>query len=297
MTGGALAARRPGWELPPVHEGLQTDPIDVLWENRERKQCPKCNRRRSLLCYDCQEPLTEPGTVPFVHLPFKVSIITHHEEHLGNNTGIQLAILAKGQVQLHRMDEFPSNLPPANRCAVLFPSDDALDVEDLEPDSIDHLFIIDSKWQKARELNRSPLFRDMRRIRLNQTRSCFWRFHTKGVTDDGVSTAEALYFLCKSLSDKNKLQSNESFQKPRAFDNLLWYFVFQHDVVANAVERRKNAGSNILHSTEGKRAKKLRAANAAIAAAEIEKDNKEEGKEGEGEEREAKKVCEREDRY
>lgn len=33
-----------------------------------------------------------------------------------------------------------------SRAVVLFPSDDALDVADLEPGSIDRAFIIDSKW-------------------------------------------------------------------------------------------------------------------------------------------------------
>lgn len=43
------------------------------------------------------------------------------------------------------MDAVPQDVDPS-RCAVLFPSDTALDVEQLEPDSIDRLFIIDSRW-------------------------------------------------------------------------------------------------------------------------------------------------------
>ncbi len=47
---------------------------------------------------DCLEPL-----VPFprVELPFRVSIVTHHEEKASKNTGVQVAILAAGQVDLH----------------------------------------------------------------------------------------------------------------------------------------------------------------------------------------------------
>jgi hypothetical protein len=46
------------------------------------------------------------------------------------------------------MSQVPTDVDPA-RCAVLFPSDNALEVEQLEADSIDRLFIIDSRWWVA----------------------------------------------------------------------------------------------------------------------------------------------------
>ncbi|KAG2432418.1 hypothetical protein HYH02_012989 [Chlamydomonas schloesseri] len=230
-----LAVRRPDWELPELHAGLQLAPADVLWENK-RSTCGKCGRSRAHYCYDCLEPL-----VPFPHvdLPFRVSIVTHHEEKASKNTGVQVAILASGQVDLHSMSNVPRDVDPA-RCAVLFPSDDALEVSELEPDSIDRLFIIDSRWKKAGELVRSDVFKSMRAVKLRETRSAFWRFHTKGVTDEGVCTIEALYFFLNSLAKEGKL-TDPRFAAPHAFDNLLWYFCYQHQVVAAAAQRRLEA--------------------------------------------------------
>lgn len=61
---------------------------------------PLSQRSRAHYCYDCLVALT-PG-VPHVALPFRVSIVTHHEERASKNTGVQVAILAAGQVDLHR---------------------------------------------------------------------------------------------------------------------------------------------------------------------------------------------------
>ncbi|KXZ42024.1 hypothetical protein GPECTOR_220g472 [Gonium pectorale] len=228
-----LAARRPDWELPEVHAGLQLSSLEPLHSNKERIKCSKCGRSRAHYCYDCVQPL-----VPFPHvaLPFRVSIVTHHEEKASKNTGVQVAILAAGQVDLHSMAAVPRDVDPS-RCAVLFPSDTALEVSELEPDSIDRLFIIDSRWKKAGELVRTETFAAMRAVKLSETRSAFWRFHTRGVADEGVCTIEALYFFLVAMAKLGKL-TDPRFTAPHAFDDLLWYFVYQHQVVQQAAKKR-----------------------------------------------------------
>lgn len=37
-------------------------------------------------------------------------------------------------------------------------------------------------------------------------RSTFWRYHTEGVTDEGVCTIEALHLLMRALAGRNNLQ-------------------------------------------------------------------------------------------
>ncbi|GLC43990.1 hypothetical protein PLESTB_000217400 [Pleodorina starrii] len=228
-----LAARRPDWELPELHSDLQLAPLDVLHTHKERIKCPKCGRSRAHYCYDCLQPL-----VPFpqVDLPFRVSIVTHEHESASKNTGVQLAILAAGKVDMHSIAQVPTDVDPS-RCVVLFPSDTALEVEQLEPDSIDRLFIIDSRWKKAGELVRTDTFRAMRAVKLSRTRSAFWRFHTRGVAEEGVCTIEALFFFLDALAKQGKL-SDPRFTAPHAFDNLLWYFVYQHTVVQQACHKR-----------------------------------------------------------
>eukprot|EP00798_Chlamydomonas_sp_ICE-L_P019286 gene19286-25930_t len=170
-----FAARRPGWALPGLTVELQLSSDDVLRSNQGRKPCPKCNRSRALYCYDCREPFTE---IPAVHLPFSFSIITHQDESPSKNTGVQAAILAPLQIQLH---------------------------SELELDSINRAFIIDSKWQKAKELVKHEALSGVRCVKLPaNVRSSFWRFKTKGVGAEGVCTVEAMFYFLKALVAETK---------------------------------------------------------------------------------------------
>ena len=45
-TGIVFAQRRPGWELPECHAGLQLHGFDELDAKRERQTCPKWYRMK-----------------------------------------------------------------------------------------------------------------------------------------------------------------------------------------------------------------------------------------------------------
>jgi hypothetical protein len=53
----------------------------------------------------------------------------------------------------------------------------------------------------------------------------------------GLCSIEALYFLLKQLQDNDGLA--EKFRVPHFFDNLLWFFALQHEVVSDQFESRK----------------------------------------------------------
>lgn len=61
--------------------------------------------------------------------------------------------------------------------------------------------------KKARELLGHDVFKGVRRVKLQETRSAFWRFHTKGVADEGVCTAEALLFFLQALATEVRMQA------------------------------------------------------------------------------------------
>ncbi|KAJ9534508.1 hypothetical protein QJQ45_022141 [Haematococcus lacustris] len=103
------------------------------------------------------------------------------------------------------LDHCPSFDPAM--AVVLFPSDDAVEVQALQPLSLDRVFIIDSKWKKAKELNQHPALRGVRRVRLTHHRSSFWRFHTSGVADDGVCTIECMLLFLRALLQHGKIGS------------------------------------------------------------------------------------------
>ncbi len=39
--------------------------------------------------------------------------------------------------------------------------------------------------KKAKRINMHPTLEGVRRVKLSETKSSFWRFHTKGVADEG----------------------------------------------------------------------------------------------------------------
>lgn len=174
--------------------------------------------------------------VPEVQLPFQFVIITHHEEARSKNTGVQAAILSSKWVKLQSFKELKSIDSGAS--AVLFPSDGAIPVRHFDPSQVSTFYIIDSKWKKAKELSSNPPLSGVQHVRLQETRSAFWRFHTAGVSDEGVCTIEAIYFLLKALQESGKLKG-DAYKGPHCFDNLLWYFAYQHKVVEAAFTKRR----------------------------------------------------------
>ncbi|KAF8072689.1 dtwd1 [Scenedesmus sp. PABB004] len=265
-----FASRRPAWApagLPAALEIASRAPLEAC---SSRQACPNCGRSRFLYCYDCCLPFTE---VPSLTLPFRVSIITHHAEALSKNTGVHAALLCGGQVDMHSVEQLPAGVDPA-RCAVLFPSDDALLPEQLDVAQLDRVVIIDSKWRKAKEINCHPALARMPRVRWGRAaaaggrgaaaaraagscrracpagaaaagqvklpgspRSAFWRFHTDGTSDEGVCTIEALHLLLRALAAR--LPGPPWHAAPAYFDNLLWFFAHQHQLVARAAAERQ----------------------------------------------------------
>jgi hypothetical protein len=53
----------------------------------------------------------------------------------------------------------------------------------------------------------------------------------------GLCSIEALYFLLRQLQENDGLA--DKFREPHYFDNLLWFFALQHEVVSNQFESRK----------------------------------------------------------
>eukprot|EP00879_Flechtneria_rotunda_P021202 GHRR01022335.1.p2 GENE.GHRR01022335.1~~GHRR01022335.1.p2 ORF type:complete len:136 (+),score=51.15 GHRR01022335.1:250-657(+) len=110
---------------------------------------------------------------------------------------------------------------------LMFPSDGALLPDQLDLQQLHHVVILDSKWRKARELNQDKAFEGIKRMKLpGSPRSRFWRFHTGETSDEGVCTIEALHLLLQALA--GRLQDHPCQGDPHYFDNLLWYFAFQH---------------------------------------------------------------------
>lgn len=225
------AKRRPGWELPDLHSDLQLASHEVLKQKKARSLCPTCNRSRSLYCYDCLVPLT---WTPEVKLPFQVHVVLDRESR-SKNTGVHAAIIAQGSVHVHGVDSLPEVNP--SEAILLFPSESAVEPEAVDSSDVKHVFIIDSKWKAAKTIAAThPKLSSLKTVKLTSTRTAFWRFHTAGVSDAGVCTVEAIWALLTAFQNAGTLPEAEF--PDHCFDNLLWYFAYQHSLIRNG-QRKK----------------------------------------------------------
>lgn len=64
--------------------------------------------------------------------------------------------------------------------------------------------------KKAGELVRSEVFQRMRAVRLSETRSAFWRFHTRGVGQASAQSSASLSVALRATADRTNwcLQQN-----------------------------------------------------------------------------------------
>jgi DTW domain-containing protein YfiP len=117
---------------------------------------------------------------------------------------------------------------------LLFPDDCAVPADSVDASLITDVVVIDSKWGQARGVMEHPALRGIRHVRLGAYRTSYWRYHTKGVPDDGLCTVEAVYFLCRELHARRHPPGEQC----ACMDDLMWYFAFQHRRVHAASDAR-----------------------------------------------------------
>jgi DTW domain-containing protein YfiP len=212
--------RRKDWVPRQLHEDLRVSSHAAL-EGVGRQLCPGCGFSRALYCHTCLRALT---AAPSVALPFNLWVLTHVQQNEATATGVHLAVLGAPRVTLLPVGE----LPTLNKATtvVLFPDSCALPAEEVEPDSVTDVIVVDSKWGQTNGIVQSAALQGVRHVRLGRYRTSYWRYHTRGVPEDGLCTVEAVYFLCRELHTKAHPHG-----ECHCFDDLLWYFAHQHRTV------------------------------------------------------------------
>lgn len=217
-----FAKRRPGWQLPALDlSALRLASFEPLQACDRRQPCPQCQRSRRWACLECCVALV-PTPTPAVRLPFELVVVTHPNEPASKNTGAHAKLLcAPGQVRLCGIDALPGDLllqpslsgaggsrsgssgggSSPGATAVLFPAPDARTPDELGAAGLKRVVVIDTAWQKAKELNGHMALAGLPRVKLpGSPRSAFWRFHTRGVAAEGVCTIEAIWLLAQAVA-------------------------------------------------------------------------------------------------
>ena len=127
---------------------------------------------------------------------------------------------------------------------------------------IEAVVIVDSKWDAALRVSMTERLKDLTRVRLRSYKTAYWRFHPhprsqgrreemsaareagRDDGDDKLCSAEALMFFLRELhaTTGHHVDAAGDTQPPsecHCFDDLLWYFAWQHGTIAADAARRE----------------------------------------------------------
>lgn len=94
---------------------------------------------------------------------------------------------------------------------------------------------------KAKNLIEHPRLQGVPHVKLANTQTAFWRYHTRGTAEEGVCTVECIYYFLKTLMEQGKLHRDGTEDKLHMYDDLLWYFAYQHRLIHAAAVRKYEA--------------------------------------------------------
>lgn len=159
---------------------------------RKRKTldpCPICylHRQRCI----CSE-------IPKLNVPTRLSLIIHAKElKRTTNTGrLALHALVNSEMyvrgQSNERLDLSAMLDPNYESYVLFPSDDALDLEDIKPQKPIQLIVTDGNWRQASKLNtRHPELSHLPRVKISSKNTALYHLRKEHFSE-GLATLEAI---------------------------------------------------------------------------------------------------------
>ena len=208
-------------------DDLSLSSFDVLSEaSSHRSECTVCHKSRRFFCYDCEKPLLDINRIPKVALPVTLHIVRHSGEKKSKSSVIPLKMVSPEHVSLYSFHRSATASLPnvsSDDTVILYPSDDSLEVDQIDWSPIKNILVVDSTWTQTREvlgILQSDKYRKVRLSNLYETK--FWRYQNKPASC--LATVEAIYLVLRDAF--------ESF--PGQFDDLLWFYAFNHRLIREA---------------------------------------------------------------
>lgn len=145
---------------------------------RKRKTvdpCPICRMHRErCICHH----------IPKLNLKTKLSLVIHHRElKRTTNTGrLAVQALENSAIYIRGQDRTPLDLSsillPEYESYLLYPSEEAIDIETIKPAKPVHLIVSDGNWRQAGKLHRRhPELRFLPRVRISEKNTA--QFHIR----------------------------------------------------------------------------------------------------------------------
>jgi DTW domain-containing protein YfiP len=164
-------------------------PIDL---NRKRKTKNPC-----LVCFMHLERCI-CSSIPKLSLRTKLSLIIHHRElKRTTNTGrLAIQALTNSQMYIRGLDkqalDLTNILSDSYETYILYPSDDAIDIESLKPNKPVHLIVADGNWRQAGKLHRRHSeLSHIKKVKISQANLATIHLRNEHMKE-GYSTLEAI---------------------------------------------------------------------------------------------------------
>jgi len=208
-----------------------------------RVPCSQCSRPASLYCAFCLVPtLPKELQIRPVKLPVQVDIIHHVGENVKKSTSIHACILSPEHA---RFLEHPRDLPaegydPASTL-LLYPTADAVHLDDarcIDARAVRRVIVIESTWGKSDAVAAHPLLANIRRVKIRQRESTFWRYQELG--RHFLATLEAIFWLCKEIQQRRDEVAGGDGEASN-LDDLMYFYAYQHGIITDRYKNNTNA--------------------------------------------------------
>lgn len=143
--------------------------------------------------------------IPQLDLKTKLSLIIHHRElKRTTNTGrLATHALVNSQMYIRGQDRTPLDLSALlssdYETYLLYPSDEAIDIESLKPQKPVHLIVSDGNWRQAGKVHRRhPELSAIPRVRISEENVAKYHLRKEHFSE-GFSTLEAIAIALGSL--------------------------------------------------------------------------------------------------
>jgi DTW domain-containing protein YfiP len=177
-------------------------PLYRLREQHERRECPKCHKRRLYYCYDCLTVTHPESHPPPLTLPLNVYVVLHPNELRGKSTSLAASTISP-DMHIIEYPSVPEQLE-LESTLVLYPSEQSVELHEVEHlEQYKNVVFIDSTWQQSKAIARDDRVNKFKHVRIKSQISLFWRFQNNDPTY--LATVEAIYyFLREYITQVNK---------------------------------------------------------------------------------------------
>ena len=173
------------------------------------------------------------------------------------STSIHACILAPSDA---RFLEHPRDLPAGgydpSSTVLLYPTADAVFLDDPRVDilAVRRVIVIESTWNKSDVVAAHPALAGIRRVKIRERESTFWRYQELG--KHFLSTLEAIYYICTEFQQRKVAAEAEakaagngaaSVSAPLNIDDLMFFYAFQH----SRITERYKTNTNVPRSWSG----------------------------------------------